>query len=241
MSHFADALSICTDIHWDAENEVLVLRRLDEHGEVITDLPQIWLSLYDLQYAGQVGGAPIQMVCRRAHYVDGLTGAKKRIYLLATIGEDDATDDGHSVSAVDAGVAVQDLHLGGGGGGAQRMRVKSVDGDYLTCRTWDGTTEGSYDIAVAKPPHLRHSLTSQNVNGVTVSYGSFGITGGMCQRTASAGGYVTQTEWVLPVWQIAGTGTDAEIWADMPAGGTGVEGTTLMDTNRDARAWCQVS
>ena len=129
--------------------------------------------------------------------------------------------------------------------GSTRYRVKSVQGDYITCRTWDGSTEGGADVLIAKPPQLRHSLTAQTVSGVSVTYSDFAVSGGVCTRKANATSFTEQIEAVLPQWQIAGTSADAEIWADEPEGGTGVtvSGTplTLMDTNRDARAWCQVA
>lgn len=43
----------------------------------------------------------------------------------------------------------------GGGGGVVAMKIKSVSTAYLTCRSWDGTTEGGTDVLVAKPPALR--------------------------------------------------------------------------------------
>ena len=129
---------------------------------------------------------------------------------------------------------------------ARRYLVKSVEADYVVCRTWDGTTEGSVDVKVAKPPHLRHSLTSQVINGVTVSYGTYAISGGICTRLATAGGYADQTEMVVPVFQLAsGASPDdqCEIWADEPEGGTDVQVSgvelTWLDQNRDARAWCE--
>jgi hypothetical protein len=128
-----------------------------------------------------------------------------------------------------------------GGISAKRYRVKSVQGDYLTCRTWDGSTEGDADVLVAKPPQLRHSITAQTIDGVSVTYASYTISSGVCERVASAAGEDDQDEMVIPVWQIAGTGADAEIWADQPSGGTGVDDAPVwQDTNRDARAWCQL-
>lgn len=136
------------------------------------------------------------------------------------------------------------------GGGATRYRVKSVEDDYTTCRTWDGSTEGASDVLIAKPPELRHSLTSQTIkndlgNNQSVTYSGFGIVGGKCTRTAAASGYANQGEIVLPQYILAGTTADAEIWADEPVGGTGVTVSgnelTWMDTNRAGRKWCQVS
>lgn len=44
---------------------------------------------------------------------------------------------------------------GGAGVSVLTLKVKQLFTTYLRCRTWDGTTEGSTDIYVAKPPILR--------------------------------------------------------------------------------------
>jgi hypothetical protein len=153
---------------------------------------------------------------------------------------------GYRVKQLQGGRIIEIIPQGGGGKGAapvgaQRFRVKSVASDYLTCHFWDGTTEAGSDVKIAKPPELRHSLASQTINGVAVTYDTFAISGGVCTRTAHPAGAADQLEMVLPVYQIAGAGADAEIWADQPAGGTGVAAAAdWMDTNRDGRAWCQV-
>ena len=46
----------------------------------------------------------------------------------------------------------------------------SVQGDYITCHTWDGTIEGSDPIYIAKPVRLRNSLTTETVLSVSHSY-----------------------------------------------------------------------
>lgn len=140
-----------------------------------------------------------------------------------------------------------------GGSSATRMRVKKVYGDYYICRTWDGTTEGGSDIAVAKPPELRHALVSEIIEAVTVSYsyvaradnydgwdtGSATYKG---ERHAAASGRTTQVEIILPVYHINAASDDySEIWADKPVGGTGVGAApTWMDTNRAGRVWGMV-
>ena len=129
------------------------------------------------------------------------------------------------------------------GSSAQRMRVNNVYGDYLLCKTYDGTNEGTDILKVAKPVELRHSLSSQVIAGNTVSYTyspDANIWDGA--RTASCG-TVKQIEIVIPVYQ-TGTNSDCEIWADSPIGGTGAQSAsvdlTWLDTNRAARAWCMI-
>lgn len=160
----------------------------------------------------------------------------------------DAT--GSQVSRTTRGNVIVPKPVKGGGNGvgisAKRYRVKSVQGDYLTCRTWDGTTEGGNDVLIAKPPQLRHSIESQTIDGASVTYSDFSISGGVCKRIAKAADEDDQNEMVIPVYQLAGEGVDAEIWADKPEGGTGVvddEDNPIVwqDTNRDARAWCHLS
>lgn len=65
----------------------------------------------------------------------------------------------------------------------QMFHIKSIHDDYLTCRTWDGTTEGETDIYVAKCYNCRKSYTHQIVDGVdyTFTYASDN------QRTSSDG------------------------------------------------------
>ena len=49
-------------------------------------------------------------------------------------------------------------------------RLKSVGGDYLTCRTWDGATEGGADVYVAKVHKLRHSITAEIIESIHYNY-----------------------------------------------------------------------
>jgi hypothetical protein len=150
---------------------------------------------------------------------------------------------GYKVRRSSSGTVLEIGPSNGGAGGPGRYRVKSVQGDYLTCHTWDGTTENTLtDLYIAKSPHLRHSLSAQTIGTNAVTYSGYAISAQyVCTRNAV--GTSTQAEMVLPTWQ-TGTLSDSEIWADTPPLGTGVTTTaaavvTLMDTNRDARAWCQ--
>jgi len=57
-------------------------------------------------------------------------------------------------------IRIGDAAGGGDAAGSSPFRVKSIQNDYLTCRTWDGTTDGSTDVYVAKPFLLRHALAN---------------------------------------------------------------------------------
>ena len=157
------------------------------------------------------------------------------------------------------------------GGGAQRMRVKAVYSTYLVCRTWDGTADGSVDVYVAKPPHLRWyypptggdpNTWGMSIEGDPVWFTHALRTSNLDGQRTAADASTSQVEIVVPVYQAlaidsAGmTGGFDEIWADTPAGGTGVttiaetavDGAispaaaadtvlTLMDDNRNHREW----
>ena len=124
----------------------------------------------------------------------------------------------------------------------KRMRVKEVLGNYLVCHAYDGTEDTATDIMVAKLPDLRHSITTQTLAGKAVTMSGYAISGGVCTRTVT-GSDATQTEMVLPIWQL-GTQPDSEIWPIKPDGGTGVTTTesataTVEWLLIDNRAWCQ--
>lgn len=63
-----------------------------------------------------------------------------------------------------------DLGSGGGGGASGPYRVKQVMGDYLVCVSWDGTTEGTDDVYIAKEWKHRNSLTGEIILGEDHTY-----------------------------------------------------------------------
>ena len=172
--------TVKTDIYFDAQGECIVIRRVDGAGEVIEDVPQVRLSLGDLQNAGQPDEMPIQAVFRRVHYT-AEDGSKKRCYGLLTIPEDDATSDGHDSTE-------EDLRIGGGGGGDQRYRVKLVGGSWLGCHRMNGTTEGGYSAVSAA---VVSGASGYSVGQIlTVSGGTFS-TAAILVVTAISGGGTT--------------------------------------------------
>ena len=56
------------------------------------------------------------------------------------------------------------------GGGLGMFHLKSVQGDYVTLRTWDGAAEGAADVFAAKEYKLRNSLIVEVVAGDTHEY-----------------------------------------------------------------------
>jgi hypothetical protein len=119
----------------------------------------------------------------------------------------------------------------------------SATGGHGTSASLDLTFGGLVNIA--KPYELRHSVTAERIGTVDLTYSSYGISDGLCTRTASDG-TVNQSEMVIPVYH-TGTSPDTQVTiiiADQPVGGTGValSGTPLtwMDTNRAGRIWDEV-
>ncbi len=58
----------------------------------------------------------------------------------------------------------------GSGSTLKHYRVKSIEGDFMTCREYDGTTEGATDIYIARDPELRRS----RFEGQSIAYNSDG-------------------------------------------------------------------
>ncbi len=58
----------------------------------------------------------------------------------------------------------------GAGSTVKQYRLKSIEVDFMTCREWDGATEGTQDVHVARSPELRGSP----FDGNTIAYSSDG-------------------------------------------------------------------
>lgn len=87
------------------------------------------------------------------------------------------------------------------------MRLKSVEDDYVVCRTWDGTNESSGDIPVAKPWKLRTSLTTESKYGVdhyyTYGTGPSGLNLLRTDKWPDAGGSGgSEDQLVTPGWEV---------------------------------------
>lgn len=55
-------------------------------------------------------------------------------------------------------------------GEVRQYLLKSIENDFYTCRSWNGTTEGESDIFIARPFGHRYS----NFHGRTIAYNSDG-------------------------------------------------------------------
>ena len=148
------------------------------------------------------------------------------------------------------------------GGSPERFIVKSIQADYLTCRTWDGTTQGLVDVLIAKPPLLRNKTPAKFADTygataitITVAY-TYAAT--FVRRTAVASVYPTglgatyedEIQDVDPPYNIYENVTDSvylypEIWAVKTGKKTGVvvsgSDVDYLDLNLDGRVWATIA
>lgn len=128
-----------------------------------------------------------------------------------------------------------------------QYRVRSVANDHLVCREFDGTTEGSTDVLIAKPYNLRRT----GWHGIAVTYMLEPYPGAPATMTITYT-YVTAVYRTASVSVGGAAGTEHQviipryvanksvIFASGVANGTGVSGTELVDINADGRAWGRV-
>jgi hypothetical protein len=128
---------------------------------------------------------------------------------------------------------------GGGGGGLSitRLLVKEIKDDYLVCHSWDGTTEGTDPVYVAKNPKLRNSVTEETLDGVDYEY-TYTTTGSQAfveRVSVKTTDNSSETQRVVPRFIL-----DDEIFAidaQTSIQTEAAEDITLIDLNLDARAW----
>lgn len=150
---------------------------------------------------------------------------------------------GYKLRQTEQGFTHEIIPGGGGGGHLEMYRLKSVQADYVTARTWNGETEGSTDIFIAKNTETRQPA-SETIAGElwTYTYGTGADANN--QYRSAAHGTVTESQVVTPYW-IADDTPSAIIFA-MSAGNTGIikdEGLateqTLTKLLITARCWAK--
>ena len=123
-----------------------------------------------------------------------------------------------------------------GGSKIVLVKVTSVQGDYLVCRTWDGATLGSADIIVAKPYTLRVTpFDGQTIGGVT--YANIFVDGSQRSATTAAG---TELHRVFAAYAVGDSILAARVGpqADIVVADIAAE---WIDLNVDARQFMYVS
>lgn len=122
-----------------------------------------------------------------------------------------------------------------------QFRVKSIDNDHLVCRLWDGETQGTADIRVAKPYELRVTpFNLKTIDGFSYVYPSVSYERTVTDTSdSSTEDQVIVPEYRLPVDDYEG----CIIYAITPVMGLTVElnstETVWLDINADGRAWAE--
>jgi hypothetical protein len=132
---------------------------------------------------------------------------------------------------------------GAGGGGRTELslyRFKSMEDDWLVCRTWDGKNEGGKDILIAKPTKLQFSIDKETIDGVEVDYSDYDTDAQTRVASSGVAPNVTQeTQVIVPRYlmddliYVMGAKTLVLDDNDRDLG--------LIDMNLDARAWAATS
>ena len=128
---------------------------------------------------------------------------------------------GYRIQRLPAGGITLELQNIPGGGSSLSIQgpyhIKAGYTDYLGCVSWNGTTEGTTTVYIAKPWKLRMSLVAESKYGVHYSYTySAGPDINNPQRTETWPGGNAENELVTPPWVVSPTtpdGTGDQIYA----------------------------
>ncbi len=114
----------------------------------------------------------------------------------------------------------------------KQFKIKSIQGDYITCNSWDGTTLGTEDVLIAKPYLLRktpfHNLTR---NSVSYVYSTD------VKRTATKSPD-TETQVIVPEYVVG----DIILALSNIIGGTSITSPQIIiwnEVNESGRAWAK--
>lgn len=184
---------------------------------------EVWIALNDLRdYAQELAISPAG--CR------GLRASRTSNGTLLVVDQERGTDSGS----------------------VKQFKIYLVQDDYYVCREFDGVSDGTEDIKVARP----HTHRKTGWHGLTTIYSFASFPGspgqlpvtfnylGPTYRTASATistGPTVDHEIILPP---LGEGSiyGSVIFACKPQNGTGVsEADEWLDMNTDGRAWARVA
>ncbi len=139
--------------------------------------------------------------------------------------------NGYFVKVTPTGTILEIRPGGGGSSKPQPHRFKSMGADHIVCRTWDGTTEGSTDVNIAKPPALWFSVASETLRGTPITYTAYNTTNQSRTATRASG---SETQLITRAYEV-----NDIIWAISCKTFVTVASVelTLQDNNVNARAW----
>lgn len=134
------------------------------------------------------------------------------------------------------------LNVGGVSGSAVTVfkisTIPSGKKDYFLAKTWDGTTLGSEEIAIAKRYHQRPSVTAVTILGTSITY-SYSDDN---HRTASDGANPTQNEELYEPFEVDSGSTSGWVIAAQVANATGVvdgDGAAVEWIDLTPRVWAK--
>jgi hypothetical protein len=123
----------------------------------------------------------------------------------------------------------------GGGGGLAMFHFKQDAGNYLVCVTWDGTTEGTEPVNIAKRPKLRTSLATETIEGIVYNYTYTPVVSGgiTVSYTRNTTGGATQTDKVTPPYLL----NDIVLAMQLNTGLLDASGDSVDWQDMSERAW----
>lgn len=140
--------------------------------------------------------------------------------------------------------------VGGSGSAIRQYRIKSVENDFYTCRTWNGSTEGTTDVFIARP--FQHRVS--DFNGRSIAYSSDGdsFTASFAydsptKRTKTING-TAETQVIIPYFKndfdiiyAVTVSEPIKVGASFTSLTDPNENpVTLLDLNVDGRAWAKL-
>lgn len=208
--------------------ERIVLEWLDDTGGRIDTLGFMELLYSALTLKSGAGGTgdPLQQALkiRVLHYYDQ-SGVAKRC--VAALGPAIADPDAGNPSS-----GPNDIWIGRGST-PQMYKFVAYYGDYISAKTWDGTTLGATAVNIALPYTLRTSIASpRSVDGDSLGYSAFNNAGQSRQVSGPGRSWV---EVVTPRY-VAGDiiFVSSVVHTGVNDGGGEL---ALIDDNRDGRSW----
>ena len=122
-----------------------------------------------------------------------------------------------------------------------KWHVKEVFGDYLVCRSWNGTKEGTKDTKIAKPMCLRRSRVTELLpDGTTLTYSAWDDN--LQSRHADGDDGTSEDQFITPRYLIADEETNKNEFilvtnVDTFAVDDDGKAITLLDMNNGGRAY----
>lgn len=153
---------------------------------------------------------------------------------------------GYRINRSHRGTSLEILPGKGGGSTLKHYRVKSIEGDFMTCREWGGSMtntalDGTTDIYIARDPELRRSA----FEGQSIAYNSDGDSftatytyTSNTKRTKTVAG-TAETQVIIPYYKTDFT----VILAAESANGTGVndpDDNEIRLVEVTQRAWAKL-